>query len=246
MDPAGVDTSEQALPGTIFFDRLQSANHGSLWKDKDLRHFLSISSGRYHQDVPVLKLKDRTYSLRVEQETFSHGIEPEKGAWSSLYNIVCPNRSSFQSSSHNDGDLNLLECVNSNVEFVNKEHVPSSRVPSIFLALGPIIEEARSLNNRFEYRDRTNFKLLWNLSTRPTSLWVMYDYYDENNYDTWEWNKLNEVEEDIITEEEKRDILSPCINDGFELSKITKIEVGLMKHEILGIHIPMRFKRPNL
>lgn len=208
MDPVDLDVSKPCHART-FLDRLHIANYGSRGEDENLQAMF-----RNHHDsqpdIPMLKTVDRSYSLRIEMDTMYQDLEPEEDEeWSDLYSILCPNSSSFQPYLDGDEHLNFLDCVDPNVNLSKGDRISSGSLPSIFLPLGPIIEEARSLNNRFEYRYITNFKLLWNLSTRPTSLWIMYDYYNPSNYDMWEWNKLNKTEYDQITLQEKRDVFHP-------------------------------------
>lgn len=191
-----------------FLERLHRANHGSRGKDRDLQDMLTDNDS-FQPDIPIVKTVDRHYSLRIEMSPLSQGLEPKKEAERfDLHSILCSN--SFSCQPHLDGDENLrfLDCGNSDVNLSVKDRVSAALLPSIFLPLGSIIEEARSLNNRFEYRHNTNYRLLWNLSTQPTSLWMMYDYYDIKNYDMGlEWNCLNHTTSDEITLQEKKDAL---------------------------------------
>ena len=72
---------------------------------------------------------------------------------------------------------------------IQRISVGGSMKPSVFLALGWLVEKTKTSNSVLD-KCTTNYVVLWNISTNPSSLWIVYDY--DSIHDDGEF-RLNEL-----------------------------------------------------
>lgn len=193
MDAGTPDVMEPSF-AQDFLNQLRIADHGSRRLDMNLRAMYFDPPS----DILVSRTLNRTYSVRLERATLLHELGPDKmEEASNLHSILCPIKSYLELCPDGDEHLRFLDCSNSTIHPVSQ-----APLPSVFLMLGPIIEESRSSTGELEDRNITNYILLWNLSTQPTSLWIVYNYYNTGYCGDSPWTELNVTARDGYTSEE--------------------------------------------
>ena len=133
-----------------------------------------IVGGRVEGDILLFESTTKRYLLKRTIDAFHHGawLDPPDGeSITSYMKLRC----------HKTDD-------NTNEEFSKlhlRSETSSPSIEAVFVPLGWLVEEEKEVpanGNQQGQRRTTHYVVLWNITTKPYSLWLVYDYhsYDDD------------------------------------------------------------------
>ncbi|MCJ1458936.1 hypothetical protein MMC28_009312 [Mycoblastus sanguinarius] len=149
------------------------------------------------EDVSLIQHQGIVYSLRPSESTLQHQRCSQSNDTNSRF------RCFIYGGGGKDRDGMKLFAYRSQEEALSGSGRSSLDMtsPAVFIPLGHIVERESHPKYGTVPSRITNYVLLWNISTRPTSLWLAFDYYSADSERFFRHNRLGQPGDFDVAEE---------------------------------------------
>ncbi len=192
-------TEEYSASPTVFVQNLLQHSPN----DPGILSYLYDQS--YSGQICILDDKDskRKYTLQITLDALCHGPEGQDSPGNCHLNLTRTSHDGEDGSpklfiAHNHPQKHFLtpedqgsdksELLNA-TSHASYSASPTASTRAVFVPLGYLVEHKTDTPKA---KRTTNYVVLWNVSTNPMSLWLVYDYWFLDTDNEMHWNKLGD------------------------------------------------------